>query len=353
MIPMSEAEVYINQLADTIAKEVEKPAVIAAFRAVPRHRFLMRGFHAFDQETRQRQHYKLENTEQDEWLKRAYSNQALMIEIGDSPSSSSEPILMAHMLDALDVQTGMHVLEIGTGTGYNAALLAELVGESGEVYTIDRQAHLCEAAEKLLPPYVKVHYGNGLLGYPDAAPYDRIIATASHTRIPPAWIEQLAIGGKLLGNIGMGGGLLLAQRSESGIESHYIEQAGYFMPMIDENVAPIEIQLEPMDIKLLGGKDFRFFLEWLYPDTHFSFVQNPDTPEEADVQFHSGRKGASLKANGVLRLLHGDASYLDEVSAMIARWTALGKPKRGDFHIKLEADGRQMLYIYSEPIREL
>src|SRR5215204_4057723 len=119
-------------------------------------------------------------------------------------SSSSQPAIMAVMLDQLDVRPGQRVLEIGTGTGYNAALLAELVGGSGAVTTVDIDADLVEQAGRNLDAAgvggvdvvrgdgsaggVDVVRGDGSAGWPDAAPYDRIILTAAARDLAPAWL---------------------------------------------------------------------------------------------------------------------------------------------------------------------
>ncbi|MBX5449995.1 methyltransferase domain-containing protein [Thermogemmatispora sp.] len=138
-----------------------------------------------------------------------YRDQALVTRVderGRPLSSSSMPSIMAAMLEALAVQPGMHVLEIGTGTGYNAALLAELVAPDGQVVTLDIDAELTAlAAERLrLAGYdqcVQVVTADGLQGYAPAAPYERIIATGSYRRIPSAWCEQLAPQGILVGDL--------------------------------------------------------------------------------------------------------------------------------------------------------
>ncbi len=103
---------------------------------------------------------------------------------------------MAKMLSRLDIQPGQNVLEIGTGTGYNAALLAELVGAEGAVTTVDIDPGVCAAAASSLKAagyeQVEVITSDGALGAPENAPYDRIIVTAGAWQIPPAWPEQLS-----------------------------------------------------------------------------------------------------------------------------------------------------------------
>jgi protein-L-isoaspartate(D-aspartate) O-methyltransferase len=115
-------------------------------------------------------------------------------------SSSSQPAVMAKMLELLDVQPGQHVLEIGAGTGYNAALLAHLVGRQGRVTSIDVDADLARRARRALRECgyrVSVSVGDGRHGWASAAPYQRIIVTASADEIRRSWLEQMTDDGLL------------------------------------------------------------------------------------------------------------------------------------------------------------
>lgn len=140
-----------------------------------------------------------------------YSHQSLLTSTGhdgNPPSSSSAPTLMARMLEALDLQPGMRVLEIGAGTGYNAALIATLTG--APVVTVDAGANTAQGAagstHRLgLDQQVTVHHGDGYLGEPSGAPYDRIIVTCGVAGLSPRWLDQLAPGGLILAPIAHGG----------------------------------------------------------------------------------------------------------------------------------------------------
>lgn len=120
---------------------------------------------------------------------------------GNSMSSVSAPHLQAHMLEQAEITAGMHVLEIGSG-GYNAALLAELVGPAGDVTTVDIDRDVADRASRLLTeagyPQVCVVCADAEAGLREYAPYDRILVTAGAWDIPPAWVDQLAEGGRLL-----------------------------------------------------------------------------------------------------------------------------------------------------------
>ena len=121
---------------------------------------------------------------------------------GKPISSSSQPAIMAIMLEQLALQPGQRVLEIGAGTGYNAALIAHLVGDRGQIVTIDIDEDVVVAARQHLAAAgldrVDVRCADGGYGDPEGAPVDRIILTASAWDITPAWFEQLTLGGRLV-----------------------------------------------------------------------------------------------------------------------------------------------------------
>ncbi len=167
---------------------ITDPRVETAFRAVPRHLFLP--------------HLPPEE---------AYRDLAIPTKFvdGEPVSSSSQPEIMATMLEQLGLEPGHRVLEIGAGTGYNAALMAHLVGGTGEVTTIDLDADLVDGARDHLATAgfdrVRVVLGDGGLGYPDGAPFDRIILTVGAWDIAPAWREQLRRDGRLVLPLTVGG----------------------------------------------------------------------------------------------------------------------------------------------------
>lgn len=115
----------------------------------------------------------------------------------------SQPYVVARMTEALSLARTDRVLEIGTGSGYSAAILAEI---AREVYTVERLAPLSERARQRLTDlgYTNIHVrtGDGTLGWPDHAPYDAIVVTAGGPKVPPALLDQLAIGGRLVMPVG-------------------------------------------------------------------------------------------------------------------------------------------------------
>jgi protein-L-isoaspartate(D-aspartate) O-methyltransferase len=135
----------------------------------------------------------------------AYRDEALVIKCGPDGipvSSSSQPAMMAIMLEQLDLQAGHRVLEIGTGSGYNAALMSLIVGPRGTVVSVDIDCELVERARASLTaagyPAVLLRCADGGYGDPAGAPFDRIIVTAGVWDIAPAWLDQLTGAGRLV-----------------------------------------------------------------------------------------------------------------------------------------------------------
>lgn len=161
---------------------LEDKRVREAFLAVPREQFISR--------------YAAERG-----LEAVYRDEAILTkktETGLGLSSSSQPGIMAEMLEELRLAPGQRVLEIGAGTGYNAALLDRIVGDKGRVVSVDIDPGTAREARKALKgTRVQVVTGDGREGHAAGAPYDRIIVTASATEIPRAWMEQLSPGGLL------------------------------------------------------------------------------------------------------------------------------------------------------------
>jgi len=181
-------------------------AVEEAFRRVRRHRFLDHWYRLEASRLQADWHrveFDLENPDS-ESLDAVYSDNSLVTHVeGYLPtSSSSQPSLVSSMLEALDLRSGMRVLEIGTGTGFNAALLSELVGDSSNVFTVELQGEIAALARDALvrEGYSGVHviHAEAADGVPDGAPYGCIEATVGCPDISPRWLEQLAPDGRML-----------------------------------------------------------------------------------------------------------------------------------------------------------
>jgi len=163
------------------ARGVKAPEVLRALREVPRHLFVPRVLQS-----------------------RAYDDTPLPIGEGQT---ISQPYIVALMTELLEVKAGAKILEIGTGSGYQAAILSRL---AGEVYTIEIVPSLAREAENLLKilgfANVTVRAGDGYAGWPEKAPFDRIIVTAAPPEVPPALVAQLKRGGRMVLPVGESGG---------------------------------------------------------------------------------------------------------------------------------------------------
>ncbi|WP_031468190.1 methyltransferase domain-containing protein [Sciscionella sediminilitoris] len=174
------------------------PRLGAAFREVPRHVlvpvYLERTEHGWRRRESARE------------LATVYSDTVLVTAVGGDGevlSTSSQPGVMARMLESLALRDGMRVLEIGTGSGYNAALLCHRLG-AGRVYSIDVEPELVATTRDRLAGlgyHPNLAVGDGSAGLPEHAPFDRVLATCAVPAIPFAWVEQCRIGGVLLGDL--------------------------------------------------------------------------------------------------------------------------------------------------------
>lgn len=193
---------------------IRDPRVLDAFRVVPRHLFLP-----------------------DTPLDEVYSGAAVAThwnESGDVVSSSSEPAVMAQMLDQLNVRLGQNVLEIGSGSGYNAALLARMVGDDGRVTTLDIDPDVVAAAAARLSALptanVRPLVRDGWLGAPEWGPFDRIEATVAVSDLSTAWVEQLAGDGLLVVPLWLRAGVqasVVFRRAGARLESTSLVPCGF------------------------------------------------------------------------------------------------------------------------------
>ena len=175
------------------ARGIKDAAVLRAMRKVPRHMFVP------------------------EQLRRhAYADRPLPIGL---EQTISQPAIVAYMTEAAQVSKEDKVLEIGTGSGYQAAVLAEL---AREVYTIEIIPELAEGARRVLAElgYKNVHLrtGNGYLGWPEQAPFDAIVVTAAPDEIPQALVDQLAVGGRMVIPVGTAyQEMVIVERTSEGV----------------------------------------------------------------------------------------------------------------------------------------
>ncbi len=198
MIDREERELFVQILEQRLGRALTPP-VRSAFLQVPRHLFAQQ---YYEQRGNSLSWDLVQATPE-----KIYRDEALVTRIderGMPSSSTSQPSVMAAQLEALALEHGQQVLEIGVGTGYNAALLGKIVGDTGQVISIDIDEDLVERAQHHLTS-ADVHNvvalpGNGFLGEAAYAPYDRLLTTCSVRSIPRAWFDQLTMGGRLIGN---------------------------------------------------------------------------------------------------------------------------------------------------------
>lgn len=229
--PAQDAATARAKLAQTLvdAGDLADPAWRSAFEQVPRHVFVPYYFdHAGNRIAAD------DPATYEQWFAAVHDDRSLVTHQtnGAATSSSSQPSLMATMLEALDVEDGMRVLEIGAGTGYNAALLAHRLGDDN-VVTVDVAPDITGPARDRLAatghrPLVIT--GDGAFGWPDGAPYDRVIVTCRLDAVPAALIKQLADTGFILAPLGNA----LARIRRTGkrtADGRFLPGGAFFMPL--------------------------------------------------------------------------------------------------------------------------
>ncbi|WP_233098664.1 protein-L-isoaspartate(D-aspartate) O-methyltransferase [Aureibaculum flavum] len=201
-----------NQLVKTVqSKGIKDKNVLDAISKIPRHLFMDSGFIDF-----------------------AYQDKAFPIA---ADQTISQPYTVAFQTELLQIEPKDKVLEIGTGSGYQTAVLVDL---KAEVYSIERQKELFEKTKKFLPKvgYVakKLKYGDGYKGWPEFAPFDKIIVTAGAPFVPKPLLSQLKIGGRLVIPVGDDVQVmtLFIRNSEKEFEKHEFGDFR-FVPMLKES----------------------------------------------------------------------------------------------------------------------
>ncbi|MER6028368.1 methyltransferase domain-containing protein [Streptomyces sp. NPDC001851] len=258
------------------------------FAAVPRHLFVpyyyVAGAHGFerrwgespDPEARAR------------WVRGAYADVPLATRLrdGELVSSSSQPSLMALMLVALAVEDGDRVLEVGAGTGYNAALLAHRLGDDDLVTTIDLEPEITESARRHLAAaghHPAVVTGDGARGVPERAPFDRVIATCELSTVPRAWLAQCRPGARILTPLATGL-LALTARDAAHAEGRFLSSAAYFVPLRGGGrPQPEGVSLAGLPARAREQETFRFLLALtrgtLDPQEAYALWEREGTPE--------------------------------------------------------------------------
>ncbi|MGH3824465.1 MAG: methyltransferase domain-containing protein [Pseudonocardiaceae bacterium] len=369
-------------LADALVAALEAegalsdPAWRRAFAATPRHLFVP----CFLEHTNGIEGVVdgADPAQRNRWLEQVYSDTNLVTQIrasgvngygGRRPtSSSSMPSIMAWMLHALDLTDGQRVLEIGTGTGYNAAVLCHRLGDAN-VVSIDIDPELVEQARRHLAALdyaPTLATGDGAAGVPDAAPYDAILATAAVDHIPAAWIEQLRTGGIIVADLRgsfSGAMIRLSKSDDDTVEGRCLSYDAAFMPMRRELSYPLRQGASSplvMDRRnpqrgatstdprvVFDSRGLRFLVELQLAGTYFDLFVG-----EAEVVVTAADGSwAAVALTAAEDGMHavsqaGPRRLWDSVETAITAWKHAGKPDIDAFGITARAKrGDQRVWL--------
>ena len=298
-----------------------------------------------------------------QWLETIYSDEALTTQLQQHPehpelhlptSSTTAPSLMVSMLQALELEPRHRVLELGTGTGYNAALLCVRLEES-RVFSVDLDPGLVSTARARLAsighrPGLAV--GNSIDGHPEGAPYDRVIATHAVERVPFPWIQQTRPGGVILTDVrsssspGIGRIARLEVQKDKTAKGHFRHaDTGGFMPtktnadhpntyfgLPNRDLRDANRRVTDIDVNVLNDSNFRFAL-WAH-DPQLTISPGPEPTI-------STRDGSWATTTGPGEVdVAGPVDLWAVVEKAHARWCTWGRPRVEDFTITVTPDGQ-------------
>jgi protein-L-isoaspartate(D-aspartate) O-methyltransferase len=342
-----------------------------ALRAVPRHLFIRHFYLRSGKAQRWRKRTVAANEPSTATFRRIYDDDALVTRHrrGEPTSSSSQPAVVVGMLEDLQLTPGLNVLEIGAGTGWNAALMAHIVADSGHVTTIDIQKNVAADARRALRgagfPSVDVVAGDGSQGYPPNGPYDRIIATVGCSDISPHWLDQLRSGGMVLIPFytKASANPILRLRKRDGPARGGFTRFSGFMPAqgdmlgrVPPPVAATEFPRETGSRPLpwahvfapwfgKGGTTrrlmaFRLFLEAVEDDR----VHRMEPAEGRSLQalvWDKGAESACMMLREECRL-HGSPTMYKRVTELFHEWTRCGAPDYDDYTVTAVPGGQRI-----------
>ncbi|MFD0560550.1 protein-L-isoaspartate O-methyltransferase [Stackebrandtia endophytica] len=299
----------------------------------------------------------------DTWLDLVYTDDTLLTQtrpISDGrqwpTSSSTRPSLMARMLAALDLRAGESVLEVGTGTGYNAALLCRKIGDTA-VSSLDLDPSLVATAGARLAelghrPHLEAV--DGRRGLPDRAPFTRIIATCAVAAVPADWCGQLSDGGILVADVrgDLESSLAILSRDEGRLAGHLTGWPGHFMPARDIADDPLPggdpvLRLDKSEPRravfavptadLLDDSGFRYVLQFAVPD-----LLPPMEDESGRVGVLARDSSWAEVTGGVL--FGGPRNLPGLIESAWKRWREAGCPPIDRLGLTIEVSGRNTLW---------
>lgn len=278
---------------------------------------------------------------------------------GVGTSSSTQPSLMAMMLDALRLVSDEKVLEIGTGTGYNAALLSHRLGDDN-VTSVEVDAEVAAAARRALSAAgysPTVVTSDGEAGWASRAPYDRLIATVAVPTVPPAWIQQVRDGGSIVVSLwrDLGGGPLVRLAVNDGTaQGFFLPEPGGFMPV--RSVIPATQRLA-VAVKQTGqtrstevasgvvhGADAGLWLALQVPDATWLGFTPEDGPEQFWLFAADGSWAAVTDATSTVEQ-HGPRLLWDEIERSYGQWIESGRPERSRLGLTVTSDGTHRVWL--------
>lgn len=365
---MTGTEHLRSRLVEEIAPS---PAWRDTFERVPRHRFIPDRIWIEDGDDLT----VLDRADDpDAWLRACYADRPVITQIDDgdptgrgySSSSASMPSIVALMLEATDLVAGQRVLEIGTGTGWNAALLADKVG-TGNVTSVEIDPAVAARAEENLEGRgVRVVVGDGEKGYPPDAPYDRVLATAAVQRVPYPWVEQTAPGGRIVtpwGTSFHNGTLLRLQVGADGTASgRFGGNAGFMWVRgqrtphgtLEERVRPdheyTETTTDLHPYEPVGDFDASFAIGLRVPGMKDLLVFDDDVPGNPNYTVYLMDPGSGSWASWRIRpghrefgvRQHGPRRLFEELAGAYAWWREAGRPKHSRFGVTVTSEGQRV-----------
>lgn len=330
--------------------DLADPAWRQAFEEVPRHEFVPL---FYDKQQNPVSRHQPEQVPS--WLAEVYTDEALATQLAEGVvvSSSSQPSLMAIMLEALQLEGTERILEIGTGTGYNAALLCHRLGEY-RVVTIDVDPDITSLARSRLAdvgyqPLVVT--ADGLHGYEGRAPYQRIIATVGLEFVPPAWLEQLTPGGLVVAPVGAGV-IRLRNHGDGTATGRFLRTPAYFMPLrgLDTVQSMTRPELptgspRPTDVRasVLTGNGLRFLTSLLMPQFIYQYdVDTLDANGKPTTARIWSADGSIAEVHGGEVLEAGPTPLWSRLEVVRRIHLEHGKPKRDRFGLSVGPEGQRL-----------